>query len=110
LPDDLQVGVYVPGQSVAAWLTNVQRSSGPAEEHAGRPAGDRWFSAARLEARGEGVYAFRAPADDAPIYLLIDHPGYLRAFQAGPFETPADETIEVELPVPATLHVTVAPR
>jgi peroxiredoxin len=101
-PEDLLPIVFASGQSVAAWLSGVQwRGQGTPPEQA--------FSAALVHKQGDR-FLLRVPDDAPPIYVLIHHPGYVSAFQAGPFDT-ADRPGPIRLSIPerASLTVSVAP-
>jgi thiol-disulfide isomerase/thioredoxin len=54
-----------------------------------------------------GHYMFNVSEQSSDIFILIDHPGFLRAFRAGPFtkEDLAGGQLKIELPRPATLEV-----
>lgn len=59
----------------------------------------------------DGQYIFHV-SDNAPeFYVFIDHPGFLRAFRAGPFNPKdlKDDRLEIELPEPATISVKFEP-
>jgi thiol-disulfide isomerase/thioredoxin len=58
-----------------------------------------------------GHYTFNIADDSPEIYVFIDHPGFMRAFRAGPFSRKelADGRLKVELPKPATLEVVFEP-
>jgi thiol-disulfide isomerase/thioredoxin len=58
-----------------------------------------------------GRYIFYVAEDSPEIYVFVDHPGFMRAFRAGPFNRKdlADGRLKVELPKPATLEVVFEP-
>ncbi len=58
-----------------------------------------------------GYYNFHIAEDSPEIYVFLDHPGFMRAFRAGPFrkEELADGKLEIELPEPAKLEIVVKP-
>lgn len=58
-----------------------------------------------------GHYIFYVAKDSPEIYVFIDHPGFIRAFRAGPFNRKdlADGKLKVELPKPASLEVLFEP-
>jgi thiol-disulfide isomerase/thioredoxin len=101
IPKDLKPIVYVPGQSVAAWLSGVQRS--PSVEI------DSVFSTAVLQAGREGRFTLRVPEPCPPLYVIVNHPGFLRAFQAGPLEVKEGQ-VWVQLPSSGAIKVVLAPR
>jgi thiol-disulfide isomerase/thioredoxin len=105
IPDDLSPVVFVPGQSVAAWLTNVQWTVG--QEVKIEP-----FSAAVVGRVGPGHFNLKLPADCPPLHVLINREGFVRCFQAGPFDREALESgrVHVAVPQPAALTIAVAPR
>lgn len=55
-----------------------------------------------------GTYTFNMPMDAGSFYVLVSHPGFLRAFQAGPFtsEDISDGAIDAVLPAPGSIHAT----
>lgn len=94
IPSDLQPIIFAEGWSVAAWITGVQYvESGRFEDV---------FSAAQAKKRGDS-FTFDVPADPQPIWILVNHPGYLRASQIGPIapEKFANGQLDVVLPAPA---------
>lgn len=103
LPPTLRPIVFAEGQSVAAWLTNVQRYKNPGQQG--------MFSAEIPERMGAGRFRIDVPTNCKAIWILVNEPGVLRAFQAGPFDEPAMSTgsIEIALPRPATLAVHLGP-
>ena len=103
LPDDLEPLVFGRGWSVAAWISGVQYLDSDFVEDV--------FSASAVRRAGD-VFTFDMPATPQPVWILINHPGYLRACQVGPIsiEELATGVIDVELPAPATLRVTLSPR
>ncbi|MBX3374358.1 MAG: TlpA family protein disulfide reductase [Phycisphaeraceae bacterium] len=103
LPADLAPVVFAEGHSVAAWLTVVQWAASAGDARA-------IFSASVPETLGRGRFRGRMPTDCDRLWVLVHHPGFLRAFQAGPFSPAGYEgPIEIALPVPATLEVSLAP-
>lgn len=103
LPDELTPIIFAEGQSVAAWLTQVQRFNSDEGSKA-------CFNAALPRRIGEGRFNVRVPGDCENIWVLVNHPGFLRAFQAGPFATRSGEgLIEAALPRPATLAIRLVP-
>lgn len=104
LPESLLPMVFTEGQSVAAWISGVQRLR---PEHGSAAI----FSAAIPKAMGDGRFQIHVPNDCEALWVLINHPGYLRAFQAGPFDSQslAAGRIEVDLPEPASLAIRIAP-
>lgn len=103
LPRRLRPIVFAEGQSVAAWLTNVQEFN---KEY----GAEARFSAAIPEGLGGGRYRVAVPADCGRFWVLVNEAGFLRAFQAGPFEAEAmSEPIAIALPRPATLAIRLAP-
>ncbi|UCC22697.1 MAG: TlpA family protein disulfide reductase [Planctomycetota bacterium] len=56
-----------------------------------------------------GYYNFYIAPDSPGIYVFVDHPGFMRAFRAGPFgkEELADDKLEIELPKPVELEIVV---
>lgn len=103
LPSDLAPVVFAEGQSVAAWLTAVQWAAAANDARA-------IFSASVPESLREGRFGSRIPTDCERLWVLVHHPGFLRAFQAGPFSPAGYEgPIEIALPVPAALEVSLVP-
>lgn len=58
-----------------------------------------------------GHYTFNVAEDSPEIYVFIDHPGFMRAFRAGPFgkKKLANGKLEIKLPKPAELEIAVKP-
>ncbi len=54
-----------------------------------------------------GHYIFYVAENSPEIYVFVDHPGFMRAFRAGPFSWKdlADGKLKVELPKPASLEL-----
>jgi peroxiredoxin len=104
IPDELEPIIFAEGLSVASWQTNVKPRRADADA-------DTMFNAAVVKRTGKGAYETSVPSELEKVWVLIHHPGYLRAFQAGPFEKDALESgkIEVELPAPATAAILVEP-
>ncbi len=101
-PEDLEPILFVEGQSVNAWLAGIDAPQSDDRDV---------FSTTVTENLGGGRYRFSVPDNCNGLYVLINHPGFLRGFQAGPFDTSQIEagTIEIELPRPGTLSVSVKP-
>lgn len=109
LPANLRPIIYTEGLSVAAWLANVQRTG----VEGGSPASaDALFHPTIPEAIDGGGYRVHVPEGCQSMWVLINHAGFLRCFQAGPFDRAAIESghIDIALPKPATLAVKVAPQ
>ena len=62
----------------------------------------------KAERLGGGRFAFQAAEGTPDFFIMISHPGFLRAFQAGPFgkDDVARGTIDIELPKPGTVTAT----
>jgi len=100
IPDSLIPRVIFPDFQDRAWLS-FQRK--------GKYEFDYNFtSLVKVKA---GQYTFNVSEDSPNIYVFIDHPGFMRAFRAGPFgrKDLADSKLKVELPKPATLEVVFEP-
>lgn len=87
------------------WGRDVWLSTSP--ERTGKYAPETLLSPIAVKAAGDGRFIAQIDAGSTePLYMLINHPGFLRAFQAGPFD-PAEwatsRTVAVSLPEPATL-------
>ncbi|MBN2212116.1 MAG: TlpA family protein disulfide reductase [Sedimentisphaerales bacterium] len=66
------------------------------------------LGATRLE--GKGRYVFSVP-DEVIFYVIVDQPGFLRWFVAGPFTTTqAKAGLAITLPTPGRLSVTFGPE
>lgn len=100
IPDDLDPIVFVEDQWMAAWVRGVSN-----------PKPNQRFSAAEAERTAPGRYRFNVPDECGDLYLLVNHPGFLRGFQAGPFGDDEIDSgvIEIELPRPGALEVRVGP-
>jgi thiol-disulfide isomerase/thioredoxin len=101
LPDDLAPISYFSTDSFCAWLgvRGWQRGGDMRSV----------FSVTPMESSGEGRFAFQSAEQTPEFYVMISHPGFLRAFQAGPFG-PTDVArgkIEISLPSPGTLHASL---
>jgi thiol-disulfide isomerase/thioredoxin len=106
IPADLAPIVYVPGTSVAAWISGVQAAAGGAAVDPSSVC-----SVAHLDAGGPGRFVLRVP-DGAPvIQLIVNHRSFLRFFQTTPLgaDELAGATVEIALPAPATIAVAVTP-
>ena len=98
LPDDLLPQVYPPqfaGRVRTMWQPVNQRRGG--ED----------FNFLNLQSRGAGDFSLRLPAEPAEFYVAIQHPGWLRFWEVGPFtsEDIVDDTLTLEVPKPATIEV-----
>ena len=103
IPEDLTPFIFARGQSVAAWIANVQSH----ETRAEKPT--TAFSATVARRIGDGRYSIRVAPDVEEFWILIDHPGFLRALQLGPID-PTDDDMRFELPAPVKLVIDVAPE
>ncbi|HMQ17336.1 MAG TPA: hypothetical protein PKC49_15320, partial [Phycisphaerae bacterium] len=78
LPADLEPVVFGAGQHPAVWL-----------KAAGWKRGDAALASvpnlALTKPIGEGRFAFEIEPGSSDLYVMISHPGFLRAYQAGPF-------------------------
>lgn len=101
----------LPAVFPESWGTNVWRSI---QEHSDEKlyAPEAMFSpvaVTRAEGGGTatGNFTFNVdPKSTEPLYVLINQPGFLRAFQAGPFiaaDLAASGKLQVDLPKPASL-------
>jgi hypothetical protein len=72
----------------------------------GRVWGGPRVSCLPVERYGSKSFVVSAPAGPAQLFVLIDEPGFLRAFQAGPITDSMIATgrLEVPLPAPATVR------
>jgi len=104
IPKDLSPIVFAEGLSVAAWSTNAQ-------DRASDYGDGSTFSAAIPEPAGEGRFIVHVPGDVENVWVLVHHPGFMRAFQAGPFDGAAIESgsVTVTLPKPATIAINITP-
>jgi hypothetical protein len=98
IPEDLEPIVVFPDFQERVWLSF---------QHQGRHEFDLNFTS--LFKLKPGVYNFHMTEDSPKIYVFIDHPGFMRAFRAGPFgkEEWADGKLEIELPKPVELEIVV---
>ena len=108
LPQDLQPIIFAEGISVAAWLANVQRVG--TEGSQSSSSGDKAFNPT-VPVREGSRFRVQVPEDCQSMWVLINHPGFLRCFQAGPFDRAAIErgSIDIALPRPATVTVNITP-
>jgi thiol-disulfide isomerase/thioredoxin len=108
LPADLKPIIFAEGLSVSAWLANVQ---GRGRESTQPATADATFNPT-VAVREGSRFRVHVPEDCQSMWVLINHPGFLRCFQAGPFDRAAIErgTIDIALPKPATLNVNIAPE
>jgi len=69
------------------------------------------FNMTSLVKTKPGHYVFNIPEDSPEIYVFIDHPGFLRAFRAGPFTVKdmVSGKLKIELPKPAKLEIVFDP-
>jgi hypothetical protein len=102
LPADLQPVIVQTDELARAWssLSSSAVVSGEME---------RVFSTVLLENLGNGHYAFQVTEDTPGLYVLIEHPGFVRQFEAGPFTKQQLASGKIETTVPATggLNVTL---
>jgi len=100
IPEDLEPTVVFPDFQKKVWLSFQDQ---------GRHEFDLNFTS--LSKLRPGHYSFHIADDSPQIYVFIDHPGFMRAFRAGPFgkEELADGKLEIELPKPAELEIVVKP-
>jgi thiol-disulfide isomerase/thioredoxin len=100
IPSTLEPTVVFPDFQKRVWLVF---------QHRGRYELDLNFTS--LTNLRPGRYQFYIAEDSPGIYVFIDHPGFMRAFRAGPFgkEELADGKLEIELPKPAELEIVVKP-
>ena len=103
IPDLLVPTVIFPEYENRVWSRHITRNG----KYRARDA----FNFASPVKIKPGHYAFNIPEDLYEIYVLIDHPGFLRTFRAGAFtqEDLADGKLEIELPAPATLEIVSDP-
>jgi thiol-disulfide isomerase/thioredoxin len=106
IPADLAPIVYVPGTSVAAWISGVQAAAGGTAVDPSAVC-----SVGHLEPRGAGRFVLRLPDDPPAVQLMVNHRSFLRFFQTKPLgaDDLAGERIEIALPAPATIAVAVTP-
>lgn len=100
IPETLEPTVVFPDFQERVWLSF---------QHRGRHELDLNFTS--LTKLRPGRYHFHIAEDSPEIYVFLDHPGFMRAFRAGPFgkEELADGKLEIELPKPAELEIVVKP-
>jgi glutamine amidotransferase-like uncharacterized protein/thiol-disulfide isomerase/thioredoxin len=102
IPADLIPAVFPDNWGTAVWLTT--------QEDGGKSYAPETLLSpyAVTNTRGAtGAFAVNVDSQSTrPLYVLINHPGFLRAYQAGPF-SPADwatsGTVDITLPKPATI-------
>ena len=105
LPADLEPVVFGAGQHPAVWL-----------KAAGWKRGDAALASvpnlALTKPIGEGRFAFEIEPGSSDLYVMISHPGFLRAYQAGPFtpETVRSGKLEISLPRPGRIAATFKPK
>ncbi len=65
------------------------------------------FNLTAITKKGPGHFVFNVSEQSPDIFILIEHPGFLRAFRAGPFseEDLKRGQLKIELPEPTTLEV-----
>ncbi|MBZ0171778.1 MAG: TlpA family protein disulfide reductase, partial [Phycisphaerales bacterium] len=100
IPADLVPIMFVEDQWMAAWVRGVSD-----------PKPNERFSAAEPERTGAGRYRLNVPDECDDLYVLVNHPGFLRGFQAGPIGNAEIESgaITIDLPRPGSLEVRVEP-
>jgi thiol-disulfide isomerase/thioredoxin len=106
LPAGFAPFFFSEGNSAAAWLTVVQKKNSDHGE------GDETkFNLAHVETIGAGRFCVRVPDDCRMLWTLVHHEGFLRAFQAGPFDREALDrgAIDVALPKPGSLTINIGP-
>lgn len=61
----------------------------------------------RVKEVGHDSYAFRVPSEPAEIFVAIEHPGWLRYHESGPYDTATlvDEELVVDVPRAASIAV-----
>jgi thiol-disulfide isomerase/thioredoxin len=106
LPADFTPYFFSEGTSAAAWLTVAQNKHADHGE-----GGSNRFSVGHAETVAPGRYRLRVPEDCPRVWALVHHEGFLRAFQAGPFERDAlgRGVIDVGLPKPGSLNIKIGP-
>jgi hypothetical protein len=74
----------------------------------GSPGTDPGYA---LDRYGSRSFLVSAPASDAHLFVLIDEPGFLRGFQAGPVTDTMIVTgrLEIPLPAPAVVRCLIEP-
>lgn len=103
LPRTLRPFVVLEGYD-ALWR------SGPRRFVDGRPSAESTTSSDTLvlaEPEGDGRFRLNLPDQPDSFHLLVEEPGFLRAFWSGPYTTAPDSVLDLELPAPATLKVLV---
>ena len=100
IPETLEPTVVFPDFQKRVWRSF---------QHQGRHELDLNFTS--LTKLRPDRYRFYIAEDSPEIYVFIDHPGFMRAFRAGPFgrEELADGKLEIKLPKPAELEIMVKP-
>lgn len=99
LPPDLIPLVYHAPQAMGAWALADEN------EHAKR------FAITKPRRLADGRYQLNLNREFDDLYLMVNHPGFLRAFQAGPLAN-ADlaDNYNLQLPKPAAIHATFKPH
>ncbi len=104
VPADVTPFIFTEGNSPAAWLTVAQRMNAKEGDNAK-------FSVAIAERVAHGQVRIHVPDDCNTIWALVHHAGFLRGYQAGPFDRAAMDKgeIEIALPKPGSITVKIAP-
>lgn len=107
LPAQLEPVLVDASRLQAAWRTMVPESETLRKGEA--KARELPLSFSRAEALGDGRFAFQVPENPPALYLLVDAPGFLRQFQAGPFGRTrlGMGPVEVKLPEPGSLEADI---
>lgn len=123
IPTGLAPLLYTDATALAAWQRNVQQRGSLESAGVGvSPASDAAldpFNLAPMRRVDDGAagaedvastatFAATVPTGVGDLWVLIDHPGFLRAGRVGPLRV-SDEPIRITLPAPCALDVTVAP-
>ena len=99
IPEALMPTIVFPEYEPRVWMSNQTYDGGY------RHRSD--YNMHSLFEKKPGHYVFNVSEQSSDVFILIDHPGFLRAFRAGPFtkEDLAGGRLKIRLPRPGTLEV-----
>jgi thiol-disulfide isomerase/thioredoxin len=111
LPDSLTPHVFRQNEMTRVW-NRVVLGRTPSQRAAGQATGQRRGPAPIAVARTDaGRFAFEIAGEDSTFFVLVNEPGFLRGFVAGPFDAAEIEAgrLSIQLPAAAKLSATFAP-
>jgi thiol-disulfide isomerase/thioredoxin len=99
IPETLAPVIFDESTAIPAWMGIQPDARG------------RDFSLAAVRRTGPGRYTFHVAKETSGLYVLINEPGFLRGFQAGPFgaDQLAKGRLEIELPKPYSVTARFRP-